>query len=192
MAKATATSAEELVREASRLLPKLARDLDKTPPVVVCQDGGLMLVEPFIQLMRDALTHAFRNALDHGIEGAAERREKGKPPQGQVSVRFRRSDGRVVITFADDGRGLPLTALRAKTDDIHATDEELAERAFQSGVSTATALTSISGRGVGLDAIRSFLRRQGGDARIAFTGPARGGHRPFELILELPSSAIAT
>jgi chemotaxis protein histidine kinase CheA len=151
-----------------------------------------MLVEPLIQLMRDALTHAFRNALDHGIEGAAERREQGKPPQGQISVRFRRSDGRVVITFADDGRGLPLTALRAKTDDIHAADEELAERAFQSGVSTATSLTSISGRGVGLDAIRSFLRSQGGDARIAFTGLARGGHRPFELILELPSSAIAT
>jgi len=98
----------------------------------------------------------------------------------------------VVITVADDGRGLPLNALRAKTDDIHAADEELAERAFQSGVSTARVLTSISGRGVGLDAIRSFLRRNGGDAHIAFTGPARGGHRPFELILELPASAIAT
>jgi GAF domain-containing protein/HPt (histidine-containing phosphotransfer) domain-containing protein len=192
VARATATSIDELVREASRSLPSLARDLDKIPPVVDCQDAGLMLAEPFTQVMRDVLAHAFRNALDHGIEGATERREQRKPPQGHISVRSGRSDGHVIIGFADDGRGLPLTALRAKTDAIHASDEELAERAFQSGVTTAAALTSISGRGVGLDAIRSFLRSHGGDARIAFTGPARGGYRPFELILELPSSAIAS
>lgn len=190
--RATATSIDELVRDAGRSLPTLARDLDKLPPVVDCQDAGLMLAEPFAQVMRDVLTHAFRNSLDHGIEGAPERREQRKPPQGHISVRPGVGEGRLVIALADDGRGLPLTALRAKTDAINASDEDLAERVFESGVSTAAALTSISGRGVGLDAIRSFLRKHDGDARIAFTGPARAGYRPFELILELPSSAIVS
>jgi two-component system chemotaxis sensor kinase CheA len=192
VARAVATSIDDLVGERSRMLPSLARELDKLPPSVDCQGAVLILTEPFIQVLRDVLSHAFRNALDHGIEDATERREQRKPPQGHIAVRPRRCEAGIIIGVADDGRGLPVGALRAKTGAVHASDEEIAERAFQSGVSTAAALTSISGRGVGLDAIRSFLRSCNGDARIAFTGPPSGGHRPFELILELPSSAIAS
>jgi chemotaxis protein histidine kinase CheA len=73
--------------------------------------------------------------------------------------------------------------------DFESSDEEVAQRVFLSGVSTATDVSHISGRGVGLDAVRSFVRRQGGEVKIAFTGTSRDGCRPFELALHLPVEA---
>ena len=189
--RSRATSIGELVREASRKLPDLALELGKPEPLVDCQDAGLMLAESFSHVLREVLVHAFRNALDHGLESAAERGEARKPPTGRITVLPARHDAGLTIRLADDGRGLSLAGLRARTGATQDADEEIAERAFQSGVSTAAAVTTISGRGVGLDAVRSFMRAHGGEARIGFTGPATGGHRPFELVLELPRVALA-
>ena len=94
------------------------------------------------------------------------------------------------IRVRDDGRGLRLDRLRAQAGVGSATDEEVAERVFGPGVSTAEHLSALSGRGVGMDAIRSFVRAQGGDAHVELTGPARDGCRPFDLVLDLPSGAL--
>jgi two-component system chemotaxis sensor kinase CheA len=98
----------------------------------------------------------------------------------------------VQLRLSDDGRGLALAQLRARAAQPSLSDLELAEAAFTFGVSSATEVSTISGRGVGLDALRSELRQRGGDAFIEFTGGARDGYRPFQLVLRLPSTAFAT
>jgi len=132
------------------------------------------------------LVHAMRNSIDHGIESAAERKTKQKPERGRISVRVAKLDGRVAIFVGDDGRGLLLGRLRAQLTRPDASDDEIAEQIFASGVSTAQEVSTISGRGVGLDAVRSFLRGHGGEARVAFTNESDDDQRAFELVLEVP------
>jgi len=91
--------------------------------------------------------------------------------------------------MADDGQELQLSALRERTRAAGATDEEVADSVFLFGLSTAATVSETSGRGVGMSAIRSFVSQHGGQARIAFTGEAFGGRRPFELIVELRGHA---
>lgn len=189
VARGTATELRELVRDCARMLPSLARELDKPSPSVHCDTVGVALRARWANVVRDCLVHALRNSIDHGLESASERTQQGKQPQGTISVRASVEAGRVMLLVQDDGRGLPLGALSAQSERTGASDEELAESAFEAGRSTAGVVSTISGRGIGLDAIRSFLRARGGDARIVFTGKRRGEHRPFQLVFELPRSA---
>jgi two-component system chemotaxis sensor kinase CheA len=177
------------------MLPSLARQLGKAEPIVACDDGGARLAPAWAQVMRDVLVHAFRNSLDHGFEPPDQRQAHGKPAQGRISVHLDATDGGAVIRVADDGRGLPLGALRQRaqaSDEVTgaASDEEVASTIFISGVSTATRVSATSGRGVGMDAIRSFVQRAGGEVRVAFTAGGRDGYRPFELVFEVPDSAV--
>jgi chemotaxis protein histidine kinase CheA len=95
----------------------------------------------------------------------------------------------VSIHLSDDGRGLPLEKLRSKTGNANGPDQDVAEAIFEFGVSTAEQVTQVSGRGVGMDAMRAFFRQHGGDVSIAFTGAAVQGYRPFELVFRLPTGA---
>lgn len=189
---ADAVPLDQIVRETGRMIPSLARELNKVAPAVDCHAGGALLTPAWAQLMRDVLVHAFRNAVDHGLEPSAERQARGKPLEGRISVRMERTERGARIRVSDDGRGLRLAALRERADLAGASDEEVAGTIFRSGMTTSAALSSSSGRGVGMDAIRSFVRQQGGDARVAFTGETRQGCRPFELVLELPDAATLT
>jgi predicted ATPase/HPt (histidine-containing phosphotransfer) domain-containing protein len=180
----------DLVKESTRMLPVLARELGKPTPLVECTDEGVELTVRWAEIMRGVLAHALRNSLDHGIEAADERLARNKTPEGRIRVHGRRAGDRIVVRVSDDGRGLRLAALREKTGDANAADEEVAAAAFRSGVSTAARVSRTSGRGIGLDAIRSFVDRNGGKVRIAFTAPSRrDGCRPFELVIELPHEA---
>jgi two-component system chemotaxis sensor kinase CheA len=114
----------------------------------------------------------------------------GKSARGQLRVWAEARDHAVVIRVSDDGRGLALDRLREKAEGQPCSDDELAELIFAFGVSTAASVSTISGRGVGMDAVRSDLRRHGGDASVEFTGPRRDGHRPFALLLKLPGAAL--
>jgi K+-sensing histidine kinase KdpD len=133
--------------------------------------------------------HAFQNALDHGLETADERRAKHKPAQGKISLRAVRTPRGTTLWLADDGRGLNLNALRAKGGRPDETDELAANRIFDSGVSTAERVTNVSGRGVGLDAVRSFVRKLGGEVTVVLSGAGENGFRPFELVIDLPPEA---
>jgi predicted ATPase/HPt (histidine-containing phosphotransfer) domain-containing protein len=192
VARANAVPLGDVVAEGTRMLPSLARELRKVTPTVDCAATGAAALTPaWAKVLRDVLVHALRNALDHGIEPTEERLAAGKPAQGRVTLRIDRGGGGgTTIRIADDGRGLPLAVLREKLGDRTSRDEEIADKVFLSGVSSAARVSSISGRGVGLDAVRSFVRRQQGEARIAFTAPARAGHRAFELVLDLPGDAL--
>jgi hypothetical protein len=133
---------------------------------------------------------AFQNALYHGIETVDERRKQGKPAHGTIRLTAQRSGRKATLRLSDDGRGVNLQALRALAGTGSESDEQTAERSFDMGVSTASELSEVSGRGVGLAALRESVRGLGGDVRLVFTGPSIEGRRPFELVFELPPDAV--
>ena len=113
------------------------------------------------------LAHAIRNALDHGIEAPAVRIAAGKSEAGHIVLSARRTDGRVIVGVLDDGRGIDWDALRISCEAKGlpvGTREELLQGLFAEGVSTAREVTDISGRGVGMGALRAAARAMGGDA----------------------------
>src|SRR5262249_6712765 len=150
----------------------------KPAPHVEIDDAGLTLRSDMAEALGSALIHALTNALDHGIEAPEERERLGKAGRGTIDVTCVRSGFWTRVLVRGDGRGPALEALR-RDADTNAPDEVVAERIFASGVSTANAVTTSSGRGMGLDAARALLRQLGGDVRAVFTGPSVGGHRPF-------------
>jgi predicted ATPase/GAF domain-containing protein len=182
----------ELVKETSRMFPSLAKELCKSVPLVECQDQGMVLSHQWAAVIREVLVHAFRNALAHGIETADERTASGKNPQGTLRMRAERNEHQVFVRLSDDGKGLAVDQLRQQTGRSEARDEELAEAIFASGISTVKVVSQVAGRGVGMDLIRSSLRKLGGDVEIAFTAEPALGYRPFELVLSLPSTALHT
>jgi two-component system sensor histidine kinase and response regulator WspE len=142
------------------------------------------------------LTHLLRNAVDHGLETPAERAALGKVPQGLVRIEARHHAGMLAITVTDDGRGIDPTALRAKiverglladsvARDLSAL--ELFEFIFLPGFSTASSVTEISGRGVGLDAVRSAVEAASGVVRVT-SEVARG--TSFHLQLPVTRSVM--
>lgn len=191
LARLRAAPLAELVRSTSRMFPSLAQELERAVPAVECSDDvGIVLRGDASVVMRDVLVQAFRNSLAHGIESEAERRAAGKEPRGLVRIRAERQPGAVQICLSDDGRGLPVDALRGRSGGRAQGDEELAELAFAQGVSTAREVSALAGRGVGMDLMRASLRRLGGDLRLRFTGEGQRGQRPFELVVWLPESAL--
>ncbi len=180
---------DQVLRETMRVFPSLAQELGKSVPHVEWQDDGTLLDPEWGQLVRDALVQSFRNAIAHGIEAPDERTRAGKTPQGKIALRTERDQHSFSIYLSDDGRGLPLEKLRAKTGRHDSSDQAVAEAIFEFGVSTAEQVSQVSGRGVGMDAVRGFFREHGGDVDITFTGAAAHGYRPFELVLRLPNGA---
>jgi chemosensory pili system protein ChpA (sensor histidine kinase/response regulator) len=119
------------------------------------------------------LEHMLRNAVDHGIEPAEQRRERGKPATGHIRIEVAREGGDVLIVVADDGGGVDLAAVRAKAverglmaPDAELGDHEIMQFILASGFSTAAAVTQISGRGVGMDVVSSEIRQMGGSLEI--------------------------
>lgn len=179
----------DIVKETSRIVPSLAVELGKAVPVVAAEHAGLLLTSGWVQPLRDVLIQCFRNAVYHGIEPRAVRESAGKADHGQIHVRAHHHADAVEIHLSDDGRGLPLAALRRLSGAPELTDEELAERVFDSGVSTASEIGHTAGRGVGLDLSRALLRKRGGDIVVYFTGEERDGFRPFSFLIRLPGAA---
>lgn len=154
-------------KEAAR---ELARDLGKE--VVVALDAGDLWVRADVAGALDtAVLHILRNAIDHGIEAPEDRLRVGKRAAGHIHLKARVYDGSVEVLIEDDGRGVDLAAVRARgitmgllsaADAGRASDEELVELLFHPGFSTRSRVTEVSGRGIGLDAVRSALSRTGG------------------------------
>jgi two-component system chemotaxis sensor kinase CheA len=124
-----------------------------------------------IEHMRDPLTHMIRNALDHGVEAPEVRVARGKNRCGRVTLRARRESGSIVIEVEDDGGGLDLDRIRATAiargiDASRMRDDELRELIFDSGFSTATAVTDLSGRGVGMEVVRRNIDLLRGSIQI--------------------------
>ena len=155
-------------------LPRLVRDLSAElgKKVTLEVEGGQVeLDREIIELVRDPLVHILRNAVDHGIETPADRKADGKPETGLVQIFTRQTGNRISIAIVDDGAGIDTDSLCRKAVDAGiATAEECAampkqamqELIFEPGISTASQVTSVSGRGVGMDVVRSNIERLGG------------------------------
>lgn len=180
-------------------LPSLARELGKEPPKVAIQDHGIMVRNQVTGLLKNVFTHLLRNSMDHGLETAEVRVAAGKAPVGQISLELAVQDGKMQLRLHDDGRGLAVAKIRAKAIEngvldpsSDASSEAVANLIFASGFSTAEQVTEVSGRGVGMDAVRGFLQREGGDVVIRFRGGQDGDEwRPFELLISLPDKHAA-
>lgn len=182
-----------------KALPALADELGKAAPQVHLDTDNLRVHGPLAAAMKDVFMHMFRNAMDHGIEAPAERERAGKPHYGTISLQASLSGDKLVIQFKDDGRGLALGRIRQKAlenglinDTAALDDATAAELIFNSGLSTAQAVSNISGRGVGMDAVRQFLRAHDGDIHVRFTDTQSKGQdfRPFALEIQLPGHAF--
>jgi two-component system chemotaxis sensor kinase CheA len=155
-------------------LPRMVRDLSAElgKQVLVDIEGGdVELDREMIEMIRDPLTHIIRNAVDHGVEKPAERLKTGKREIGILSVSARQSGNQILIDIQDDGRGIDGKKLVAKALDVGLLERDEAAKlspreqlalVFEAGLSTAKEVTSISGRGVGMDVVRSNIERIGG------------------------------
>lgn len=158
--------------------PRTVRDLAVAcgKEVQLSIDGGdTELDRTLIENIRDPLTHLVRNAVDHGIEPPDERTARGKPRAGTLALRAFNESGQVTIEVEDDGGGIPVAAVRHKaverelvSAEAAATlpDEEILQFIFAPGFSTAAAVTSVSGRGVGMDVVKTNIEAIGGTVDI--------------------------
>lgn len=175
-----------------RLVRDLARELGKRVQLEIL--GEATEVDRDILDRLDApLNHLVRNAVDHGFETPEQREATGKPPTGRLRIEAIHRAGLLAITVADDGRGVDLETIRAKVIQRgHAAAEvaqkfseaELLEFLFLPGFSTATAVSEISGRGVGLDVVHAMVHSVGGQVRVR-TEPGRGTTFQIELPVTL-------
>jgi HAMP domain-containing protein/HPt (histidine-containing phosphotransfer) domain-containing protein len=190
-------SMETLLDAIVRSMPELAQKLGKRAPNVVIEDHNIRFVPDIAPVLKNVFTHSFRNAIDHGLETAEERKASGKPDQGTIKVEVNEENDQVVLSMSDDGRGLPVKKLKDKAIQAglldakrEVTAQTIAELIFQSGLSTADDVTDISGRGVGMDAIRKFVEKAGGKVEIRFSQEPKkdSDYLSFESRITLPAS----
>ncbi|GGZ20414.1 chemotaxis protein CheA [Asticcacaulis endophyticus] len=155
-------------------LPRLVRDLSHElgKKIDLVMDGeGTELDRQVLELIRDPLTHMVRNSADHGLEPTAERIELGKPANGTVKLSAFHEGGYIVIRIADNGRGLNTARIREKIiekalaprNEVEAmSDQQIHRFIFAPGFSTAAKVTNLSGRGVGMDVVRTNIEQIGG------------------------------
>ncbi len=162
-------------------MPRVVRDLAKMlgRDVRIEMTGGdTELDRSLLEAVKDPLTHLVRNAVDHGIEAPEDRRRAGKRPQGLVTLRAYHSNGQVVVEITDDGAGIDpekvgrtavTKGLRTAGDVAAMAPSELLDLLFLPGFSTAAKVTNVSGRGVGMDVVRTNIEAIGGSVDVEST-----------------------
>ena len=161
-----------MVPRLRRIVRQISGELGKKVDFDVRNAEGEM-DRNILERMIAPLEHMLRNALDHGIESPADRKQAGKPETGEVTLSLTREGGDVVLRMIDDGAGIPSSVIRDKAirQGMLREDEDLSEREIlqfilQPGFSTAQQVTQISGRGVGMDVVASEIKQLGGSLDI--------------------------
>ncbi|MDB5401209.1 MAG: cheA1 [Rhodopila sp.] len=162
-------------------LPRLVRDLsnDLNKKIELTMLGAeTELDRQVLELIKDPLTHMIRNSGDHGLETPAERKAAGKPETGNIILNAYHEGGYIILEISDDGRGLAVDRIRAKVlSNGLATEAELAGMTdgqiqrfiFRAGFSTAATISAVSGRGVGMDVVRTNIEKIGGTIELKST-----------------------
>ncbi|MDR2398407.1 MAG: chemotaxis protein CheA [Spirochaetaceae bacterium] len=171
--------------------PRLVRDLSKSLNKkinLVVEGEETELDKSVIEDLLDPIMHSVRNSVDHGIESQEERKAAGKPDEGMVLLKATNEGNMIIIEIRDDGKGIDVEAVKAKAIErgiIHPnkvlTDVEAFNLIFEPGFSTAKSITSISGRGVGLDVVRRQIEKLNGTVTVS---SERGKGTKF--IIKLP------
>ncbi len=159
-------------------LPRIVRDLalEMNKKIDLQMIGAdTELDRQVLELIKDPLTHMVRNSADHGLEDIPGRREAGKPETGTVTLNAYHEGGHIIIEISDDGRGLNIERIKAKaianglateSDLDGMADSQIHQFIFKAGFSTAEKVTSVSGRGVGMDVVRTNIEKIGGTVEL--------------------------
>ncbi|HHY47661.1 MAG TPA: chemotaxis protein CheA [Firmicutes bacterium] len=190
--KARMVPLDSIFKKFPRMVRDLAMKSGKRVEFII-QGEETELDRSVIQEIGDPLIHLLRNAVDHGIEPPEERERLGKPPSGTIKLLACHREGRIVITVADDGRGIDPeevkeAALRrgiiAADMAEHLSSRDAVELIFASGLSTSNQVTEISGRGVGMDVVKRNIERVSGTIEVE-TQPGKGTEFHITLPLTL-------
>ncbi|OIB57065.1 ATP-binding protein [Natrialba sp. SSL1] len=166
------------LRTVANRLPRVVRDIAREQEKTVAFEmtgEDVELDRSILDQLRDPLIHLVRNAVDHGIESPSERTDSDKPEEGTVEVTAERERDRVTISVSDDGSGLDPERLRSEAVDADVlseadaadlTDEDVTELIFHPGLSTASEVTDVSGRGVGMDVVKRTIEDLDGTVEI--------------------------
>lgn len=153
-----------------RIVRDISHDLDKKIELVM-SGAETELDRQVLDQIKDPLTHMIRNSGDHGLESPAERIAAGKPEAGKIKLSARHEGGHIIIVIEDDGKGIPVEKIKAKAiangltneaDAAAMSDQQILQFIFKPGFSTAEKVTSVSGRGVGMDLVRTNIAKIGG------------------------------
>jgi two-component system chemotaxis sensor kinase CheA len=169
----------EGMRPLLRRVRDLARRVDKQVRLVTSGED-LEVDTRILERLREPLVHVVRNAVDHGIESVETRKAAGKDPIGSITVTASQATGQLVLSISDDGAGLDREAILARAiqrgivpSTARLSPAEVEDLVFVPGLTTARAVTAMSGRGVGMDAVRRATEEVGGSASIT-SEPGRG------------------
>jgi two-component system, chemotaxis family, sensor histidine kinase and response regulator PixL len=165
------------ISELFNRFPRAIRNLsiEHSKPIDLQLKGGTTLIErSILEALNDPLMHLVRNAFDHGIEPSATRVANGKSATGKIEISATYRGNQTIITIKDDGGGIDLDKIRAKVKKMGMDDKEIAnfkdseliDLIFEPGFSTAAKVTDLSGRGVGMDVVRTNIRALRGDISV--------------------------
>jgi two-component system chemotaxis sensor kinase CheA len=179
-----------------RLIRDLSLELNKKIDLKMIGEST-ELDRQLLEMIKDPLTHMVRNSCDHGLENPAERKSVGKPETGTVTLSAYHEGGHIIIEIADDGRGINIERVKRKAiENRLASEEDLASMShdqivqfiFRAGFSTAEKVTSVSGRGVGMDVVRTNIEKIGGTIELKSTaGKGSTFHIKIPLTLAIVS-----
>ncbi|WP_395646733.1 chemotaxis protein CheA [Terricaulis sp.] len=182
------------VKSVFQRMPRLVREIAASTGKqvrLVTEGEGTEVDKTVIERLSDPITHMLRNAIDHGLETPADRAAANKNPEGTVRLAALHRSGRIVIEVSDDGRGINRPRVREIAvnkgliaADAVLTDEEIDNLIFLPGFSTATTVSNISGRGVGMDVVKRSIQSLGGRISIASI-PGKGSTFTLSLPLTL-------
>ena len=187
---------ENVFNKFPRLVRQISKNLGKQIELVVTGQET-ELDRTVIEEVSDPLLHLIRNAIDHGIELPAERIANGKPPKGRLELDARSEENSIIITIRDDGKGIDDQKVRAKAVRMGLITQEQADAMsyqeaidliFLPGLSTASEVSDLSGRGVGMDVVRNNIERLNGSVRV-FSEPGQG--TTFEMRLPLTLAIVS-
>ena len=158
--------------------PRALRELSlqyQKPVRLQVEGDALSIDRSILEALNEPLMHLLRNAFDHGIEPPELRRQRDKSVQGLIQIQAVHRQNRTVITLSDDGAGIPIDKIRSRARQMGldellldaATDDELLSLIFEPGFSTSDQVTALSGRGVGMDVVRSRLKQIQGEITVA-------------------------
>jgi len=170
----------DLVAHFPRALREMSLQYGKAVELKV-RGGSTLIDRGMLEKLKEPLLHLLRNAFDHGIEPPAIRRQLGKPEKGIIEITASHRGNQTIITISDDGSGIDLEKIRAKVkelgisseDLLRGSDRDLLNLIFEPGFTTTTEITDLSGRGVGMDVVRTNLREIRGEIEVN-TKPGKG------------------
>ncbi|MFT7569643.1 MAG: two-component system chemotaxis sensor kinase CheA [Paracoccaceae bacterium] len=157
-----------------RIIRDIGNDLDKKIELKMI-GAETELDRQVLEMIKDPLTHMIRNSGDHGLEGPEERVKAGKPETGTVTLNAYHEGGHIIIEIADDGRGINIArvkekilanGLAAQSEIEDYSDQQIQQFIFKAGFSTAEKVTNVSGRGVGMDVVRTNIEKIGGQIEL--------------------------